>query len=669
MQGETGESAYEIYCKQHPEYTGSEADWLRDLTNGDLADDITITVDTNGGNLISPIKCRPNSYIDIEEPTRQGFVFNGWYLNGSLIDINTYVFRTSCTIVAHYKSATINVKLEADGGSLDYNKITVDFNSFYSLPIPTKKFQVFDGRFFANMKVSNSGTRTIKEDCTLVARWKKKEITVTLSVDYKLGNCSTKTRSLNSGDKFVLPVPTAITDAAFQGWFYGEKQVTDAKGVSFGTLDYDNNIVLNAKFYTEINNIYQILSMSNSESTTGNYRVTKDLDFQGIDMSPIENFSGIFDGGGHILSNINLVKGKGNYGGFFGTISSKATIKNIEFNCIESNGNWVNSGGLIGCLEGKETGNRIENFDEYAHRTFEIKIDNISFDDSFNKSSICNFGLFVGAYKNYISRPIYDTFGDSSREICLLTCSNLKTVDSLKNKGSYAKSYLINQCELKVDYEFTNGISQSDKQIQKLFDKKNIKIDGLYLQDNTNDSVNYENHNGILNSCIYTNTQSSTKIKSGIMATNLENNINGLKSFIAPNDVEPLTTIDVSCSSNYGSTKFAWGGVTNLENCISTNDTQSWGAKKSLNCIDAAVQGQKFSFSVLNEGIATNCVSLMPDGDGVYKYYNSASKIAEVKKASLINKDFFVSLLKFDENIWDFNDLDIINRQYPKIIK
>lgn len=36
-QGEKGESAYEIYLRLHPEYTGSEAQWMDDLVNGRLA--------------------------------------------------------------------------------------------------------------------------------------------------------------------------------------------------------------------------------------------------------------------------------------------------------------------------------------------------------------------------------------------------------------------------------------------------------------------------------------------------------------------------------------------------------------------------------------------------------------------------------------------------------
>lgn len=35
--GDNGLSAYEIYKKYHPEYQGSDYDWINDLVNGELS--------------------------------------------------------------------------------------------------------------------------------------------------------------------------------------------------------------------------------------------------------------------------------------------------------------------------------------------------------------------------------------------------------------------------------------------------------------------------------------------------------------------------------------------------------------------------------------------------------------------------------------------------------
>ena len=164
--------------------------------------------------------------------------------------------------------------------------------------------------------------------------------------------------------------------------------------------------------------------MSKSDSTTGNYRVMTDLDFDGVDMSPIEDFSGVFDGGGHKLSNINLVNGKGTDGGFFGTISRKATIKNINFYGMESSGTWDVSGGLIGCLEGAGVGT------SYGYSTFHVKIESIQFDKSCNNGLSNEFGLFAGVYVNkfctYNSSRLSEVFYNSNcyNNVCMLSAYN-----------------------------------------------------------------------------------------------------------------------------------------------------------------------------------------------------------------------------------------------------
>ena len=690
--GETGKSAYELYCQEHPEYAGSLSEWLDALTNGDLADDIVITLDTNGGDLLNSITTRPNSYIEIQEPIRPGYVFENWYLNGSPIDVNTYVFTTSCTLVAHYRSADIKVQLDANGGEVAYNTTVIKYGSAYTLPTPTKKHQTFDGWYCNNRKISNSGTwSVIKQDCILVAKWNTKEVTVTLTVDSEYGSCSSTSASVVAGNQFSLPVPTSKTDATFQGWFYGETQLTDAKGKSLMPFDYSTSVILNAKFYTEISNIYQVLSMSNAESTTGNYRITKDLDFEGLDMSPIENFSGVFDGGGHKLSNIHLSSGKGQYGGFFGKISRKTIIKNLVYSKMELSGDWGVSGGLVGCVEGEEIGREVST-NGYSRETFDVCLDNITFEESFNGPLSNQFGLFVGAYVNNFTADYKKSrsstysvhnFEPTSKQICLLSGRNLTSVDTLQGNYASKRSFFVGQNKVTVEntaytnesmvvanVELINDINSINEKIPS-----QIRLEGLRLLSNRADSVNYQSANGLLSQNISDasgrmDKDCVNKIKIAMKASYLQNNLDHLDHFITSSAVASQAKIDVCNSANYGSTMYAWGGVNCLTNCISTSPSDYWGAKNSIQCIDAGIQGQKFDYNAFTSdgsGIATNCVSLIPDGNGVYRYYNSASKMAEVKKASLINKDFFVSLLKFDEGIWNFDNLNVTQKKYPTI--
>ncbi len=504
--GATGKSAYEIYCDENPSYTGTEEEWLHSLVNGDLADDITITIDTSGGNVMDPITCRPNSYIEVSDPTRLGYVFDGWYLNGSLIDLNTYIFRTSCTITAHYRAADIAVTLDPSGGNVTYDTLSIKYGSTYKLPTPTKNFQTFDGWYYGNNKVELSGKWTIKDDCILVAKWNKKTINVSLSVDSEYGTCDTTSVSLKAGDTFTLPVPTSITESTFQGWFYGDTQVTDSSGKSLGTLDFDSDVVLNAKYYIEITNIYQILSMSNSESTTGNYKIMNDLDFDGVEMSPIENFSGVFDGGNHTLSNINIINGTGEYGGMFGTISRKATIKNMTISKMEMSGTWEIAGGLIGATIGEVKTDLTKNVSNYttSEVTYDVNVDNIKFENSFNTSLNVtdSFGAIIGKYlydlsgyyDNSWSYYKYYYYNHEYKKLLtsIVILSNIVFSDCLKVDNSNS-AYCIGSMFL-TSYTFFKDIYDNDisklkslllEIVQKDAPNGLINVDGIKLTDSS----------------------------------------------------------------------------------------------------------------------------------------------------------------------------------------
>ncbi len=690
--GATGKSAYEIYCEEHPTYTGTEEEWLHSLINGDLADDITIMIDTSGGEVMEPVICRPNSYIEVSEPTRLGFVFDGWYLNGSLIDLNTYIFRTSCTIVAHYRAADIAVTLDPSEGDVVYDTMSIRYGSTYSLPTPTKKHQVFDGWYYGNNKVELSGKWTIKDDCTLVAKWNKKTINVTLSVDSEYGTCTTTSVDLKAGDSFTLPVPNSITDSSFQGWFYGDKQITDATGKSLDILDFDSDVVLTAKFYIEITNIYQILAMSNSESTTGNYKIVNDLDFDGVEMSPIENFSGVFDGGGHTLFNINIINGTGDYGGFFGTVSRTATIKNLMFSKVELAGTWEIAGGLIGATKGEvktELKNYIYKY-TMSDVTYNVNIDNIKFSDSFNSTLNVSdsFGLFIGCYycdasattsssSNYYGYYYYNSTTYSKLLTPIVNLSDAEACDCLRT-NNLCSSVCLGQINFSCTYAYYD-VEYLKKALMRLMkiDGENglLNVDGIKLISTS--AIDYVQTNGLVSNV-------KSKVTNGIHLTyediktlmanyklfnisHIYSNLKGLKYLVTENDSLPFYTT-VTQSSNYGQTTYSWGGVDEINNSISTSDSTAWGAKVSNKCIEAGNNEANFSYDTSTAGMAYNCANLIPNESGVYTYYNASGNSGTVSKSSLINKDFFVSMLNFETSIWDFSNLNIVTKKYPTII-
>ena len=84
------------------------------------------------------------------------------------------------------------------------------------------------------------------------------------------------------------------------------------------------------------------------ENLSGKYYLTADIDLSGEEWVPINDFTGTFDGQGHVIRNLTATNGL-SYGGLFGTVDS-ATIKNVG---IEGTNNiglaaYSYSGGICG---------------------------------------------------------------------------------------------------------------------------------------------------------------------------------------------------------------------------------------------------------------------------------------------------------------------------------
>lgn len=83
-------------------------------------------------------------------------------------------------------------------------------------------------------------------------------------------------------------------------------------------------------------------------TSDGKYYLTADIDMSGEVWQPIGGFSGVFDGNGHTISNLNSVGTNG--GGLFDSIKGSATITDVKLENIDI----TNSGGLpIGGIVGK----------------------------------------------------------------------------------------------------------------------------------------------------------------------------------------------------------------------------------------------------------------------------------------------------------------------------
>lgn len=350
--GIQGLSAYELYLKNHPEYKKTEQEWLDDLTSGRLSK-VRLSFDTDGGSAISDKIIDFGTYAkEIGTPTKEGYDFVTWTLNGSEIDINTFVFFADSELKAVWKeSKYVKVSLNANNGITIPNELQIEYGKNYQLPTPSKQYQTFDGWYYENTLIPTTGTWTYTHsNIELKARWKTTKINVYFNVDEKYGELSTEKQAIDVGEKFVLPVPSSIKEGyTFTGWYLDKTKITDKNGNSLSICEWNSSVTLRASYYVEIATIYDFMNLAGKE-LDDNYLLTNDLDFQGLCINQI-NFvgsSGSFDGDNHTIKNFVLS------GALFNGVTG--TVRNICFENVECAGK--SSKGIVNTLY---VGGKLEN--------------------------------------------------------------------------------------------------------------------------------------------------------------------------------------------------------------------------------------------------------------------------------------------------------------------
>ena len=104
--GENGKSAYEIYVETYPGYTGTEKEWISDLSQGKLS--ITVSFETNGGTEIEDkVYCKGDTIYssDFKSTSKDDFSFTGWYLDKKLTTpiSEKYIALTNMKLYAGYE--------------------------------------------------------------------------------------------------------------------------------------------------------------------------------------------------------------------------------------------------------------------------------------------------------------------------------------------------------------------------------------------------------------------------------------------------------------------------------------------------------------------------------------------------------------------------------------
>ncbi len=142
----------------------------------------TITFEPNGGSKVDPIKVKEGTSAQAPKiPTRTGYSFLAWYLDGKAYDFSTTV-NSDITLTAAWTIANYVVTFDADNGQTNETQIVKGFETA-SKPTtsPTK-----DGYSFIQWNYNGSPfdfNTPITSDITLTAEWIDNATIIGMTID------------------------------------------------------------------------------------------------------------------------------------------------------------------------------------------------------------------------------------------------------------------------------------------------------------------------------------------------------------------------------------------------------------------------------------------------------------------------------------------------------
>lgn len=143
----------------------------------------TITFNSNGGSSIANQTVEEGKKVATPaNPTRAGYEFTGWTLNGNIYDFNTTV-KGNITLMANWKEVVKNnytVAFNSNGGSAVSSQNIREGDKVTKPQDPTKEGHIFNGWTLNGSNYNfDSG---VTSNITLVANWTQKNYVIETSM-------------------------------------------------------------------------------------------------------------------------------------------------------------------------------------------------------------------------------------------------------------------------------------------------------------------------------------------------------------------------------------------------------------------------------------------------------------------------------------------------------
>ena len=183
----------------------------------------TITLDTNGGPVVSPIKYTVEDLFTLPYILRPGYEFAGWTLDGSgMLPFTPLIIYPGTTGDLHYKAewrlAEYTITMDLDGGSGQEKVVYTITDEDFELPTPTRngyEFVGWTGEDITTPQTSVIIPKGSTGNKAYTANWKVIRYTITLVTN---GGAVIASIRYTVEDSVTLPIPPERPGYEFAGW-------------------------------------------------------------------------------------------------------------------------------------------------------------------------------------------------------------------------------------------------------------------------------------------------------------------------------------------------------------------------------------------------------------------------------------------------------------------
>ncbi len=250
--GSNGKSAYEIYLEYYPDYEGTEEEWLEEIIIRNTGCEVTFK---NDGTIIDTKSVlEGNKVSKPENPTKEGYTFDGWYYQGEKWSFIGYIVTEDITLEAKWNINSYDLSLNknideagtiSESGSFNYDEtvtITATTNPGYT----------FEGWYEGTSLVTTDPSYTFDmpaNNLSYTAKWSINQYTVTL--DNQADGVTISGLISGNNYDFGTQINLTVTNNSYLSleWAVNGNVVYHGSQYSFTVPDYDVNIVVTGTTY------------------------------------------------------------------------------------------------------------------------------------------------------------------------------------------------------------------------------------------------------------------------------------------------------------------------------------------------------------------------------------------------------------------------------------